>query len=94
MIEALKHSDIVDLFLGDKKIRSLEDEKFIEGVFSMPYLRHVDLNGLASLFNIKDDVRELDMNRVDKMQWIIDKVIANGQEEKFLNFFFISKIHY
>lgn len=88
MIEALKHPEIINVFLGDQTVPPVPHPNFEDKNLSMPYLTHSDLNGLIGSLDIFYDLSALDDNRKTKMQRIIDKVIEFGKVDNFLNYFF------
>lgn len=81
----LASKEIVDLFLGDKRVNSESDDKFESNGYTMPYMTHSDINALAPIFGITNIEIVSDYNRLNKMAWLIEQCYKLNKENKLLN---------
>ncbi|WP_257975923.1 abortive infection family protein [Staphylococcus pseudintermedius] len=79
--------EIVDLFLGDKRVNSESDDKFESNGYTMPYMTHSDINALAPIFGITNIENVSDYNRLNKMAWLIEQCYKLNKENKLLKYF-------
>ncbi|WP_353421468.1 abortive infection family protein [Staphylococcus delphini] len=83
----LASKEIVDLFLGDKRVNSESDDKFESNGYTMPYMTHSDINALAPIFGITNIENVSDYNRLNKMAWLIEQCYKLNKENKLLKYF-------
>ncbi|EHD0826551.1 abortive infection family protein [Staphylococcus pseudintermedius] len=83
----LASKEIVDLFLGDKRVNSESDDKFESNGYTMPYMTHSDINALAPIFGITNIEIVSDYNRLNKMAWLIEQCYKLNKENKLLKYF-------
>ncbi|HAR6594198.1 TPA: abortive infection family protein [Staphylococcus pseudintermedius] len=83
----LASKEIVDLFLGDKRVNSESDDKFESNGYTMPYMTHSDINALATIFGITNIEIVSDYNRLNKMAWLIEQCYKLNKENKLLKYF-------
>lgn len=83
----LASKEIVDLFLGDKRVNSESDDKFEPNGYTMPYMTHSDINALAPIFGITNIENVSDYNRLNKMAWLIEQCYKLNKENKLLKYF-------
>lgn len=83
----LASKEIVDLFLGDKRVNSESDDKFESNGYTMPYMTHSDINAIAPIFGITNIENVSDYNRLNKMAWLIEQCYKLNKENKLLKYF-------